>query len=47
VTVNIAFRLWSGDLILTNAALAKPIPQVLVYSKAVNASAHMLAAARA
>jgi hypothetical protein len=32
VTLNIAFRPWSGDLILGNAALAKPIPQVLVYS---------------
>jgi len=35
VTVNIAFRLWSGDLILMNAGLAKPIPHYLVYSKAV------------
>jgi hypothetical protein len=35
VTINIAFRPWSGDLILMNAGLAKPIPQVLVYSKAV------------
>ena len=34
VTVNIAFRPRSGDLILMNAGLAKPIPQYLVYSKA-------------
>ena len=27
-TVNIAFRPWSGDLILTNSRLAKPIPQI-------------------
>jgi hypothetical protein len=32
VTLNIAFRLRSSDLILGNAALAKPIPRVLVYS---------------
>ncbi len=32
LTKNIAFRPWSGDLILMNAALAKPIPRVLVYS---------------
>jgi hypothetical protein len=34
VTFNIAFRPRSGDLILVNDGLAKPIPQVLVYSKA-------------
>jgi hypothetical protein len=34
VTVNIAFRPRSGDLILMNAGLAKPIPENLVYSKA-------------
>jgi hypothetical protein len=34
VTANIAFRPRSGDLILANAGLAKPISQVLVYSKA-------------
>jgi hypothetical protein len=34
-TVNIAFRPWSGDLILMNAGLAKPIPYYLVYSEAV------------
>ena len=32
MTLNIAFRPWSGDLILMNAVLAKPIPHVLVYS---------------
>jgi hypothetical protein len=32
VTVNIAFRPRSGDLILVNAGLAKPIRHVLVYS---------------
>jgi hypothetical protein len=31
VTVNIAFRPRSGDLILMNAGLAKPIPLYLVY----------------
>jgi len=35
VTVNIAFRLRSGDLILMNAGLAKLIPQYLVYCDAV------------
>jgi hypothetical protein len=34
VTVYIAFRPRSGDLILINAGLAKPIPRYLVYSKA-------------
>jgi len=34
VTFNIAFRLRSGDLILVNAGIAKPIPQFLVYSTA-------------
>jgi hypothetical protein len=34
VTANIAFRPRSGDLILMNPGLAKPISQVLVYSKA-------------
>jgi hypothetical protein len=34
VTVNIAFRPRSGDLILMNPGLAKPIPENLVYSKA-------------
>jgi hypothetical protein len=34
VTFNIAFRLRSGDLILMNAGLAKPILQFLVYSTA-------------
>jgi hypothetical protein len=34
VTVNIAFQPRSGDLILTNAGLAKPILPNLVYSKA-------------
>jgi hypothetical protein len=33
VTVNIAFRPRSGDLILMNARLAKPILGNLVYSK--------------
>jgi hypothetical protein len=31
---NIAFRLRSGDLLLGNAGLAKPILEYLVYSKA-------------
>jgi hypothetical protein len=35
VIANIAFRPGSGDLILMNAGLAKPIPHYLVYSKAV------------
>jgi hypothetical protein len=47
VTFNIAFRPRSGDLILMNAGLAKPIPYYLVYSKAVIDAAQMLAAARA
>jgi hypothetical protein len=34
VTVNIAFRPRSGDLILMNARLAKPIPENLAYSRA-------------
>jgi hypothetical protein len=34
VTANIALWPRSGDLILMNAGLAKPIPHVLVYSKA-------------
>jgi hypothetical protein len=34
-TFNIAFRPRSGDLIVMNAELAKPIPQHLVYSVAV------------
>jgi hypothetical protein len=34
VTVNIAFRPRSGDLILANAAVAKPIMENLVYYKA-------------
>jgi hypothetical protein len=36
VTFNIAFRLRSGDVILGNAGLAKPIPRYLVYSKAID-----------
>jgi hypothetical protein len=47
VITNIAFRPRSGDLILMNARLAKPIPHDLVYSKAVIDAAQMLAAARA
>jgi hypothetical protein len=35
VTSNIAKWPRSGDLILMNAGLAKPIPRYLVYSKAV------------
>jgi hypothetical protein len=34
VTLNIAFRPRSGDLILGNAGLAKSITRYLVYSKA-------------
>jgi len=34
VTVNIALWARFRDLILMNARLAKPIPSVLVYSKA-------------
>jgi hypothetical protein len=34
VTVNIAFRRRSGDLILMNVRLAKPIRHVLVYFRA-------------
>ena len=33
VSLNIAFRPRSGDLIVMNAGLAKPIPRVLVYSQ--------------
>jgi hypothetical protein len=44
---NIAFRLQSGDLILTNVGLAKPMPRYLVYSKADLISAQTLAAMRA
>jgi len=47
VTFNIAFRLRSGDLILMNAGLAKPIPQFLVYSTQVIDPAQTLAAAPA
>ena len=36
VTLNIAIRPRSGDLILVNAGLAKPIPRYLVYSKAID-----------
>jgi hypothetical protein len=39
VTVYIAFRPRSGDLLLMNAGLAKPIPRYLVYSKAIMAAA--------
>jgi hypothetical protein len=46
-TFNIAFRLQSGDLILTNVGLAKPMPGYLVYSKADLISAQRLAAMRA
>ena len=34
VTLNIALRPRSGDLIVMNAGLAKPIPQYLLYSMA-------------
>jgi hypothetical protein len=34
VTANIAIRPRSGDLILMNTGLAKPIPRYLVYSMA-------------
>jgi hypothetical protein len=47
VTINIVFRTRSGDLLLMNAGLAKPIPQYLVHSKAGIGTAQMLAAARA
>ena len=47
VTVNIAIRPRSGDLILMNTELAKPIPRYLVYSKADPVSCQMVAAARA
>ena len=47
VTVNIAIRPRSGDLILMNTELAKPIPRYLVYSKAGLVSCQMVAAARA
>jgi hypothetical protein len=47
VTANIAFQLRSGDLILMNAGLAKPIPYVLVYSKAGVDLDHAFAATRA
>jgi hypothetical protein len=42
VTVNIALPPRSGDLILMNAELAKPIPYYLVYSKAVVDAAQCL-----
>jgi hypothetical protein len=42
---NIAFRPRSGDLILMNAGLAKPIPHFWVYSKAVMDAVQMLARA--
>jgi hypothetical protein len=50
VTLNIAFRPWSRDLILMNSGLAKPIPKYLVYSKALSSLpvfVQALAAARA
>jgi hypothetical protein len=47
VTVNIAILPRSGDLILMNAGLAKPIPRYLVYSKAHIDCPQILAAARA
>jgi hypothetical protein len=47
VDVNIAVRLRSGDLILMNAGLAKPIPAIWFIQSEVIVLAQMLAAARA
>jgi hypothetical protein len=47
VDVNIAFRPRSGDLILMNRGLAKPIPAIWFIQSAVIVLAQMLAAARA